>query len=201
MTARSTPDLYDAFKAASYFPSLNGIRAICALMVIKIHVHWSFSGGLRYDKNDATDSSGNKVSKDSRISPRLNATYDILGNGRHRVTASYGDYVSQIVEGPGTAQSAAGSPSYIYYVYNGPAINPAGTPANQLVDTHPARQISFFGEIPDSGEYANGIGDWIESEHPHRSALRSQQTENVLDECGLAGSVCADQTVNGTPRD
>ena len=45
MTARSTPDLYDAFKAASYFPSLNGIRAICALMVIKIHVHWSFSDG------------------------------------------------------------------------------------------------------------------------------------------------------------
>jgi peptidoglycan/LPS O-acetylase OafA/YrhL len=45
MTSRPTPDLYDAFKASSYFPSLNGIRAICALMVIKIHVHWTFTGG------------------------------------------------------------------------------------------------------------------------------------------------------------
>jgi outer membrane receptor protein involved in Fe transport len=106
-----------------------------------LNSHWSFSGGLRYDKNDATDSSGNKVSKDSRLSPRLNATYDITGDGRHRVTASYGDYVSQIVEGPGTAQAAAGQPSYIYYVYNGPAINPTGTPASQLVDTRAALAI------------------------------------------------------------
>lgn len=106
-----------------------------------LNTHWSFSGGLRYDKNDAKDASGNKVSKDSRLSPRLNATYDITGNGRHRVTASYGDYVSQIVEGPGTAQAAAGSPSYIYYIYNGPAINPAGTPASQLVDTRAALAI------------------------------------------------------------
>jgi peptidoglycan/LPS O-acetylase OafA/YrhL len=41
----SAADLYAAFSESAYFPSLNGIRAICALMVIKIHVHWSFGGG------------------------------------------------------------------------------------------------------------------------------------------------------------
>ncbi|HYP34638.1 MAG TPA: acyltransferase, partial [Burkholderiaceae bacterium] len=43
-TPSSRTDLYAAFKDATYFPSLNGIRAVCALMVVKIHVHWSFAG-------------------------------------------------------------------------------------------------------------------------------------------------------------
>ena len=36
--------LYADFRATSYFPSLNGIRAICALLVIKLHVDWSVPG-------------------------------------------------------------------------------------------------------------------------------------------------------------
>jgi peptidoglycan/LPS O-acetylase OafA/YrhL len=36
--------LYAEFREAAYFPSLNGIRAICALMVIKLHVDWSVPG-------------------------------------------------------------------------------------------------------------------------------------------------------------
>jgi peptidoglycan/LPS O-acetylase OafA/YrhL len=36
----STASLYDDFKKSSYFPSLNGVRAICALMVIKEHAGW-----------------------------------------------------------------------------------------------------------------------------------------------------------------
>ncbi|HEV2721269.1 MAG TPA: carboxypeptidase regulatory-like domain-containing protein, partial [Thermoanaerobaculia bacterium] len=52
--------------------------------------HWNFGVGFRYDKNDATDASGNKVAKDARLSPRLNTTYDIKGDGRHRLTASFG---------------------------------------------------------------------------------------------------------------
>jgi peptidoglycan/LPS O-acetylase OafA/YrhL len=39
-----TADLYDDFKKSSYFPSLNGIRAICALMVIKEHAGWKIDG-------------------------------------------------------------------------------------------------------------------------------------------------------------
>jgi outer membrane receptor protein involved in Fe transport len=100
--------------------------------------NWSFNLGLRYDKNDATDGTGNKVSDDSRITPRLSATWDPLGNGRHRITASYSQYASKIVDGPSTAASSGGSPGYIYYAYRGPAINPAGTPTDQLVDTRTA---------------------------------------------------------------
>jgi hypothetical protein len=100
--------------------------------------NWSFSLGARYDKNDAKDGSGNKVSDDSRITPRLNLTWDPAGNGRNRFTASYAQYASRIVDGPSTSGASAGSPGYIYYAYRGPAINPAGTPADQLVDTRTA---------------------------------------------------------------
>jgi outer membrane receptor for ferrienterochelin and colicin len=105
--------------------------------------HWSFSLGLRYDKNDATDASGNKVSKDSKITPRLNATYDLGGNGHHRLTASYAQYASRIVDGPASSQASAGTPATIYFQYLGPAINPAGTPTDKLVDTHAALQTMF----------------------------------------------------------
>jgi outer membrane receptor for ferrienterochelin and colicin len=108
-----------------------------------LNEHWSFSLGLRYDKNDATDASGNKVSKDSRITPRLNTTYDLGGNGHHRLTASYAQYASRIVDGPASSQASAGTPATIYFSYLGPAINPAGTPVDQLKDTHAALQIMF----------------------------------------------------------
>ncbi len=89
----------------------------------ELNEHLSFSIGARYDRNNAIDSTGNTVSDDSKISPRLNVVYDIAGNGRHRVSASYGEYVSRIVEGAATSQSSGGSPAYIYFPYNGPAIN------------------------------------------------------------------------------
>ena len=105
--------------------------------------HWSFSLGVRYDQNNAVDASGTTVSDDKKISPRLNATWDIGGNGRHRVTASYGDYASRIVEGPATGGAAAGNPGALYFRYGGPTLNPAGTPQNQLLDTHQVLQRMF----------------------------------------------------------
>ena len=95
--------------------------------------HWSFSLGVRYDKNAAVDSSGFKVSDDSKFSPRLNATYDVLGNGRHRLTASYGDYASRIVDGPATSAASNGNPGALYFNYLGPAFNQPGTPNDQLL--------------------------------------------------------------------
>jgi outer membrane receptor for ferrienterochelin and colicin len=93
-----------------------------------LNQNWSFSLGLRYDKNNAVDPSGVTVSDDQKISPRLNVTFDPAGNGRHRFTASYGEYASRIVEGAATAGSAGGSPAYIYYTYQGPAFNQPDNP-------------------------------------------------------------------------
>jgi hypothetical protein len=87
---------------------------------------WSFNLGLRYDMNSGEDSAGKPISDDTNLSPRLGATYDILGNGRFRANATYSKYVSRIQEGIGGA-GGGGNPAYITYEYDGPQIGGIGT--------------------------------------------------------------------------
>ncbi|HEX6161336.1 MAG TPA: TonB-dependent receptor, partial [Thermoanaerobaculia bacterium] len=90
----------------------------------ELNKNFSFNLGVRFDKNNGHDSSGNLVSDDSAFSPRLGMIYDIGGDGRFRVNASYSRYVSKIADGNvgGSAQSA-GSPALFSYNYTGPDIN------------------------------------------------------------------------------
>jgi hypothetical protein len=85
--------------------------------------HFTFSVGARWDKNDAVDGNGNVVSKDSRITPRIGAFYDPQGNGRHRVSATYGQYASHIVENAASQNASAGQPATIDFAYKGPSFN------------------------------------------------------------------------------
>ena len=87
---------------------------------------WSFNLGLRYDKNDGKDSGGKQISDDSNISPRLGVIYDINGDGRFRVNASYSMYVSRIQETIGGG-AGAGNPSYFTYYYDGPQLGGRGS--------------------------------------------------------------------------
>jgi outer membrane receptor protein involved in Fe transport len=100
--------------------------------------HWNFNLGVRYDKNNGVDGSGNKVADDSAISPRLGLIYDITGNGRFRLNASYSKYVSRIAETIGSAGAAGGNPAYLYYEYEGPTIN-----ANHTLTTPDAFAQAF----------------------------------------------------------
>lgn len=84
---------------------------------------WSFNLGARYDRNDGRDQSGHLIANDSKFSPRLAATYDLFGNGRLKINASYAEYVSKIQSGNiGEATSPAGQPSVLYWVYAGPSL-------------------------------------------------------------------------------
>ncbi len=99
----------------------------------------SFNLGVRYDMNDGTDASGNRVSDDSAISPRMGVMFDLRGDGRHRLNLNYGSYVSKIADGNvGGSGQGAGNPSLFSWTYRGPAINPVGTPTDQLVPTRVA---------------------------------------------------------------
>ena len=101
--------------------------------------HFSFNLGARFDKNNGHDASGNLVSDDSAISPRLGMIFDVRGDGKHRITANYATYVSKIADGNvGGSGQAAGNPALFQWTYGGPAINPTGTPTDQLVATRVA---------------------------------------------------------------
>jgi len=102
-----------------------------------LNQHWTFNVGFRYDKNDATDGSGNKASDDQAFSPRLTAIFDPKGDGHHRFSVAYNNYTSRIVEGIAASNNAAGSPATIDFAYNGPTINgldnPFGTPMGTAI--------------------------------------------------------------------
>lgn len=116
----------------------------------RLNNNWSFNLGVRYDKNDGEDASHNTVAKDSRISPRLGASYDINGDGNWIVNASYGHYVTAIAGA--VADRGSGSPSPLGYFYEGPDINTDCTTANPgaCLNEHEVLQQVF------AWLYANG---------------------------------------------
>ena len=92
-----------------------------------LNQHFSFNVGVRYDKNEGRDSSGNLIADDAEFSPRLGATYDLRGDGSVRFNASYSRYVSRIAESIGGAAGRGGNPAAFYWEYDGETINPNGT--------------------------------------------------------------------------
>lgn len=84
---------------------------------------WQFNIGARYDKNDSVDTAGSTVAKDSKLSPRLGATYDVFANGRLRLNANYGVYTGRLAETIASGGSAFGTPASISFFYAGPPID------------------------------------------------------------------------------
>jgi outer membrane receptor protein involved in Fe transport len=85
-----------------------------------LNQHFTFNLGARYDKNDAVDSAGHGISKDSAVSPRLGMIFDVFGNGRLRLDANYGTYVGRLAETVSGSASAAGNPASYTFLYGGP---------------------------------------------------------------------------------
>jgi hypothetical protein len=85
------------------------------------------SAGLRYDKNDGVDGGGVQAVDDSRVSPRLSASYDLFGDGKLVLNAGASRYVMSITQNAGGAGSTAGNPTWAGFLYVGPEII-AGTP-------------------------------------------------------------------------
>ncbi len=85
--------------------------------------NWSFNLGLRYDKNDGTDSSNNTVADDSRVSPRLGATWDPTGNGDLLFNLGFAYYVTGITQGIANNAGAGGEPAWTKLWYEGPCVN------------------------------------------------------------------------------
>jgi len=100
-----------------------------------LNQHLTFNIGVRSDKNDAVDSAGHGISKDSAISPRLGVIYDVFGNGRLRLDANYGTFVGRLAETVGGSSSAAGNPASYTFLYQGPT--------SGLQDTRAALQQAF----------------------------------------------------------
>lgn len=166
----------------------------------------SLNLGVRYDLNDGRDSAGTRTARDSKLSPRLGASWDIRGDGAWVVNATYGRYVSSIANGVANGASAGGEPATLEWAYHGPDINPPGTTV--LVD--PSRAIQMFFDWWSSVGGLNSSQYLIYAEIPGKTSsirdgsLRSPSADEItlggVARLGTRGMVRAD-LVSRTFRD
>lgn len=86
----------------------------------RLNDHWSFNLGFRYEsvKGDAT---GGIVTVDTtRFVPRLGASYDVRGDGKYRIDATYAQYSGKYSEAQFAENTTVGVPRGIFSEYVGP---------------------------------------------------------------------------------
>jgi hypothetical protein len=149
--------------------------------------HWTFNLGVRYDKNDAISGAHTfRISDDSAFSPRLAAHYDISGNGRLIVNASYGQYVGRLSEGAANDADPAGRNANLSWNYRGPSINnDVNVPTSQLIPTDRAIKMIF------DWFFANGGND----RRPFRTGTSIPGVDSILDAKGLKSPLVNEWTV------
>jgi hypothetical protein len=116
---------------------------------------WSFTAGVRYDEENGTNQAKVRTVNDSRLSPRFGVIYDVMGNGRHRASFTYGRYAAKIDQGPADSTATGGRYATYLFNYRGPEINPIGTPADQLVPTAEVLRRVF--EWLQQNAFVNGV--------------------------------------------
>jgi hypothetical protein len=107
----------------------------------RLNDNLSFNVGVRFDENDGQNAEGQVVAKDSRISPRVSAAWDMKGDGDWVFNASYGEYVAALANNQANSTTAAGNPATIRWHYRGPSINT--DPTQPLMTTDQALQTIF----------------------------------------------------------
>jgi len=147
--------------------------------------------GLRWDKDDARDAGGVRLSGDGNLSPRLAVTWDPTGKGALRLMASYGRYVSTISECVIYYSSPYGAAASFGYFYDGPPINT--DPTRPLVNRADAlRQVFQWFGITAPGQYPKAGIDPFYISYPGvnlkmRGDLKSPGADEVT--LGVNGSL------------
>ncbi|MBN2371089.1 MAG: TonB-dependent receptor [Vicinamibacteria bacterium] len=93
-----------------------------------LHDKWRFNKKLTFDVGARMEiisgsSSGGlaKPVDTTTLVPRLGATYDVKGDGRYTLQATYAHYAGKVTTGQFGRTSTAGNPAGIYLYYVGPA--------------------------------------------------------------------------------
>ncbi len=63
-----------------------------------LNTHWNFQLGVRFDSYDGKSISAGSIASHSSYSPRLGAKYDLFGDSRYVLGASYAKYNGRVLE-------------------------------------------------------------------------------------------------------
>jgi len=87
----------------------------------RLNDNWSFNLGVRYETVKGSATGGITTVDTDRFVPRLGASYDVQGNGKYRIDATYAEYSGKYSEAQFGANSTVGNPRLLLGVYTGPA--------------------------------------------------------------------------------
>lgn len=109
---------------------------------------WTFNLGVRMERHstEATQAGIASISS-STIVPRLGATFDVSGDGKWILQATYGHYAGKASETQFADNTNVGTPSAVVYTYQGPA--------GQGVGFAPAFNLSNYRIVGGSFPVAN----------------------------------------------
>jgi outer membrane receptor for ferrienterochelin and colicin len=132
-----------------------------------LNENWSFNLGVRYEQTES-EATGNITSVDTDLlSPRLGASWDLKGDGRFKVDATYAEYAGRYNPSLFAGNTPVGNPLGQYYTYVGPAgqgrdFAPGYNLANYHLDSiaDPSRNIFYADDIqsPVVDEYTVSFG-------------------------------------------
>jgi hypothetical protein len=106
----------------------------------RLNNHFSFGIGLRLDKSQATDGSGQNVGDDLTTSPRVSAIWDPVADGRWAVSGSYARYVMALTSNLAGSTAKAGNTATLRWLYQGAPIN-ADSSGNLVSTPDAIRQV------------------------------------------------------------
>jgi len=157
----------------------------------RLNDRFSFNVGLRWDKNDAKDAGGKTTANDNAFSPRLAANWDVMGNGKLRLSASYATYVGQIQEGiAGSGATSNGAPAtFLYYWYDQDPINVNSTGPWLTTEQVLARMFQLYG-VTGLGQFPNRSPDYANVPGVNaiiRDSLKSPKTNEYV--LGIGGTL------------
>ena len=118
----------------------------------QLNENWNFNLGVRYDENDGENSGGVVTADDSKISPRLGATWDVGGDGDLVLHANYGTYVAALANTIGDQSTAGGAIGLFLMQYEGPIVNATcGQPGGTCLSTSDALDILYDWYLDNGG--------------------------------------------------
>ena len=149
-----------------------------------LNPHWTFNLGIRAEWEGGSATGGIQPISASRIVPRLGASFDVRGDGKFKLEATYSHYAGKVAETQFANNTNVGNPNAIYYSYTGPdgqgrAFGPGIDPASYaeiIGGTFPTANVFYDDNIksPVTKEWTAaagvelGHGGYIKAIYTHR---------------------------------
>ncbi len=152
---------------------------------------WSFNIGFRFENVTSDATQVQSGADTSSFVPRLGATWDVTGDGKHRFYATYAKYAGKASETQFADNSNVGTPNLIQYIYTGPAGQGLGfTPGFTLANwtavggSFPTRNVFFADDLstPKTTEWTLQYGTRLGNKGEIKAIYTNRKMGDLLED-------------------